>query len=59
MPTASHNADGAYKHESVERALRHLANAQKIVDSLPGSASVGARIQEAVDALEELRREQG
>lgn len=54
MPAAGQDADGASTDERVERALTHLVNALNIVDTIPGSSNVGAKIQEAIEALEEL-----
>ena len=55
MPSESAVQDesGAPRDQSVERALALLAEALEIVDGLNMSPEIGARLQEAISALEE------
>jgi len=55
MPSESAGQDssGAAGDQSVERALALLAEALEIVDALNLSPEIGARVQEAISALEE------
>lgn len=59
MPSESavNDASGAPGVQSVERALALLAEALEIVDALNMSPEIGARLQEAVSALEESSAE--
>jgi hypothetical protein len=58
MPSESvaRNESGAPTDRSVERALALLAEALEIVDALNLSPNVGARLQEAISALEDNPR---
>lgn len=50
--SAAHDASPP-ADRSVEQALAHLVEALEIVDALNLSPEIGARVQEAISALEE------
>ena len=55
MPSESavQDASGPPGDQNVERAMALLAEALEIVDALDMSPEIGARIEEAISALEE------
>lgn len=54
--TAAHDAN-PLGDQSVERALAHLTEALQIIDALSLSPDIGAKLQEAISALETNRRD--
>jgi hypothetical protein len=53
MPAASSGADGASLRERVKGAVNHLGQALEIVDGIEECTVAGAKIQEAIDVLQD------
>jgi hypothetical protein len=56
MPAVRPGADGASRKERIARAIEHLNAALRIVDDLDETSLAGAKLQEALDALEALQQ---
>jgi hypothetical protein len=55
MPAATQGAQDSPGHWTAERALELLEQALEIVDHWGDSPSIGARLQQVVDEVEERR----
>lgn len=56
MPAASNHAEGGSREQRVERLLRLLEEALGVADSLGDALLVCAKVQESIEAAEELRQ---
>lgn len=55
MPAASNDAEGASREQRLERLLGLLQEALGIADSLGDAPLVCAKVQETIEAAEDLR----